>query len=200
MRSREKPRRGSSPSTRPSRRYRVAARRRAPRARDAGRVGEHEADVPMLPESGHQSRVPGSGSPRASGDAAPPSGRSGRGCPSRARRRPVVDAFRTLASSRASVAGLVEREPDRRLVLVAAEERLHRPLDRTSNELVERVPVALLERRALGLPVVGEDDDLVRARSVSSAARAIRPSCLSTLRSVSRVSCRSRPEWCATSS
>ena len=66
----------------------------------------------------------------------------------------------------------LEREPDGRLVLVASEQRLHRPrLDRAANEVVEPVPVALLERRALGLPVIGEDDDLVRARSVSAGAR-----------------------------
>ena len=43
--------------------------------------------------------------------------------------------------------------------------RSSEPLD----ELVEAVAVALLEGRALGLPVVGEDDDLVRAAARSGA-------------------------------
>ena len=71
-----------------------------------------------------------------------------------------------------SVTRLLEREAYRRLVLVASEKRLHRPrLDRAANQVVQRVPVALLERRALGLPVIGEDDDLVGARSVSAGPR-----------------------------
>ena len=41
-----------------------------------------------------------------------------------------------------------------------------RPVD----QLVEAVAVTLLEGRALGLPVVGEDDDLVRARRVAARA------------------------------
>src|SRR5215210_3645472 len=62
----------------------------------------------------------------------------------------------------------LQREPHRGVVLVASEERLNRPLvDRAANEVVQPIPVALLERRALRLPVVGEDDDFVRARGVA---------------------------------
>ena len=43
------------------------------------------------------------------------------------------------------------------------------PRERALDELVEAVAVALLERRALRLPVVGEDDDLVRAAARSGA-------------------------------
>ena len=43
-------------------------------------------------------------------------------------------------------------------------------LERAAHEVVEAVAVALLERRALGLPVVGEHDDLVGARRVLPGA------------------------------
>ena len=84
--------------------------------------------------------------------------------------RVIVQILLALRCLRAcSVARLVEREAYRRVVLVASEKRLHRPrLDRAANQVVQRVSVALLERRALRLPVIGEDDDLVRARSVSA--------------------------------
>ncbi len=42
------------------------------------------------------------------------------------------------------------------------------------DELVEAVPVALLEGRALRLPVVGEDDDLVRPRGVAARSLDLR--------------------------
>ena len=66
---------------------------------------------------------------------------------------------------------LVDGVADHRALLVAVEEVGHlaggqRPL----HELVEPVAVALRERRALRLPVVGEDDDLVRPRGVSARA------------------------------
>ena len=62
---------------------------------------------------------------------------------------------------------LADRVADHRALLVAAGD----PLDvaareRALDEVVEPVAVALLEGGALGLPVVGEDDDLVRPRRV----------------------------------
>ena len=67
---------------------------------------------------------------------------------------------------------LADREPDHRVLLVAAGDLLDGPvLERALDELVEPVAVALLEGRALRLPVVGEHDDLVGARRV--AARAV---------------------------
>ncbi len=73
------------------------------------------------------------------------------------------------ALGRAVPGRLVDRVPDHRVLLVAVEEVGHlaagqRPL----HELVEPVAVALLERRALRLPVVGEDDELIRPRGVSA--------------------------------
>ena len=66
---------------------------------------------------------------------------------------------------------LTERVPDHGALLVTACEAVdaaarERPLD----ELVDPVAVALLERRALRLTVVGEDDDLVRPRCVGASA------------------------------
>ena len=46
--------------------------------------------------------------------------------------------------------------------------------ERALDELVEAVAVALLERRALRLPVVGEDDDLVGPRRVAARALDLR--------------------------
>jgi hypothetical protein len=52
-------------------------------------------------------------------------------------------------------------------VLVAADERRHvGGLERPGDELVQAVAVALLERRSLRLPVVGQDHDLVGPRCV----------------------------------
>ena len=54
-------------------------------------------------------------------------------------------------------------ESDHGALLVPARDPGHlAACQRAFDELVEAVPVALLERRSLGLPVVGEDDDLVR--------------------------------------
>ena len=77
--------------------------------------------------------------------------------------RALLGALRPVASSTARL--------HHRVLLVAAGDARHaaaaeRPLD----ELVEPVAVALLERRALGLPVVGEHDDLVRPRGVAARA------------------------------
>ena len=67
---------------------------------------------------------------------------------------------------------LADREPDHRVLLVAAGDLLDGPvLERALDELVEPVAVPLLERRSLRLPVVGEHDDLVGTRRV--AARAV---------------------------
>ena len=46
--------------------------------------------------------------------------------------------------------------------------------ERALDQLVEAVAVALLEGRALRLPVVGEDDDLVRPRRVAARALDLR--------------------------
>ena len=67
---------------------------------------------------------------------------------------------------------------------------------RALDEVVEAVAVALLESGALRLAVVGEDDDLVRPRQQGAVA----PFELVVEAGGSSVSCRSRPEWCATSS
>ena len=66
---------------------------------------------------------------------------------------------------------LADGEADHRVLLVAARDtRDVAPRERALDELVEAVAVALLERRPLRLPVVGEDDDLVRARRVAARA------------------------------
>ena len=59
-----------------------------------------------------------------------------------------------------------------RLLLVAAGQRLDVPArERPLDQPVEPVAVALLERRALCLPMVGQDDELVRARCVAPCPR-----------------------------
>ena len=83
----EKPRSGSSPVTRPS------ESRRAPRGADRERAvgrASARAGTPMCGcerSAVDQSRVAAPRSPRASAGAGAPSGRSARGCPSRARSR-----------------------------------------------------------------------------------------------------------------
>ena len=63
---------------------------------------------------------------------------------------------------RAAACRLADRVADGAVVLVArVEGRDVRGLERTAHEVVEAVAIALLERRTLGLPVVGEDDNLV---------------------------------------
>ena len=59
--------------------------------------------------------------------------------------------------------------------------------------------VALAERRALALAMVGEHDQLVGARRMRDRGRDVAIA-RSTRRSTASVSGRSRPEWCATSS
>ena len=82
----------------------------------------------------------------------------------------VLGALLRLDASRR----LADREPDHGVLLVAAGDLSHASaLEGALDELVQPVAVPLLEGRALRLPVVGEDDDLVRARRV--AARAIDP-------------------------
>ena len=64
---------------------------------------------------------------------------------------------------------LADGEPDHRVLLVAVGDLLDGSvLERALDELVEPVPVALLERRSLRLPVVGEHDDLVGAGRVAT--------------------------------
>ena len=81
--------------------------------------------------------------------------------------------LRALALLLVGPAGrLADREPDHRVLLVAAGDLLDGSvLERALDELVEPVAVPLLERRSLRLPVVGEHDDLVGPRRV--AARAV---------------------------
>ncbi len=68
----------------------------------------------------------------------------------------------------------LDRVADHRVLLVAARDLGHAALgERSLDELVEPVAVSLLERRALRLSVVGEDDELVRPRGV--AARPVDP-------------------------
>ena len=60
---------------------------------------------------------------------------------------------------------------DHRTLLVAAGDvRDNASCQRTLHELVEPVAVALLEGRSLRLPVIGEDDDLVRPRCEGAGA------------------------------
>ena len=67
--------------------------------------------------------------------------------------------------------GFADRVADHRVLLVTAAEVLDvGSLDRALDELVQPVAIALLERGALGLAVVGEDDDLVRPRRVPARA------------------------------
>ena len=64
---------------------------------------------------------------------------------------------------------LVDGVADHRALLVAAGDARHvAPRERALDQLLEAVAVALLERRALRLPVVGEHDDLVRPRRVAA--------------------------------
>ena len=101
-----------------------------------------------------------------------PSDRSGRGCPTPST---ITSSLADAASPLLGLAAprrLGDRVADRGVVLVA---RLDSRAtlaagDRALDELVQVVAVALLERRALGLPVVGEDDDLVRARREPAGA------------------------------
>ena len=94
-----------------------------------------------------------------------------RGCRSRARRRRgrrrrswrASSSLRPVASSTAWPTIACCSSPP---AYAGDRGRGQRALD----ELVEPVAVALLERRALGLAVVGEDDDLVRARRVAARA------------------------------
>ena len=153
----------------------VAARRR-PRARRAvlGRAHEQPADVRMLAQRRDQLGVALLDLLAASAAAAPPSGRSARGCPSPGRRRRGSETSFLAASRRLRPVASVTRVADHRRLLVAAGEPGDRAArERALDQVVEPVAVALLERRALGLAVIGEDDDLVRARRV--AARALDP-------------------------
>ena len=83
----------------------------------------------------------------------------------------VVLGLLLLLLLRRRAGRLGDGEPDHGVLLVTAFD----PGDvaarkRALDELVEAVPVPLLEGRTLGLPVVGEDDDLVRSRSVVTCA------------------------------
>src|SRR4051794_1329761 len=62
---------------------------------------------------------------------------------------------------------LFHRAPDHRALLVTARDPRHGALgERTLDELVQAVTVPLLERRALRLAMVREDDNLVGPRGV----------------------------------
>ena len=66
---------------------------------------------------------------------------------------------------------LAEGEADHRALLVTAfDPRDVSPRERALDELVEPVPVPLLEGRSLRLPVVGEDHDLVRPWRIAARA------------------------------
>ena len=65
--------------------------------------------------------------------------------------------------------GLGKRVPDHRVLFVASGEVAHAvPCQAASDEIVEAVAVPLLERRALGLTMVGEDDDFVGPRRIAA--------------------------------
>ncbi len=64
--------------------------------------------------------------------------------------------------------GVADGVSDHRALLVSPGDPLDGALrERALDQIVEAIPVALLEGRALGLPVVGEDDDLVRPGGVA---------------------------------
>src|SRR4029453_17536673 len=67
---------------------------------------------------------------------------------------------------------LAERGPDHRLLFVAAGDLLNgsAALERSLHQVVEPIAVPLLERRALGLAVVREDDYRLRAGCVAPSA------------------------------
>ena len=86
--------------------------------------------------------------------------------------RPPGRTRRSSASASACPVASPTALPDHRVLLVAAARRSSTcaGLERALDEVVEAVAVALLERRALRLAVVGEDDDLVRTRRVAAGA------------------------------
>ena len=148
---------------------------RAGRARARPRRARRSARAASRRAGARAARGRGSGgarrSPRASAGAAPPSGRRARGCPSRGRRRrgrrrrssAASSSLRPVASSTAwPTIACCSSPPAKPATLPRAQRAL--------DELVEPVAVALLERRALRLPVVGQDDDLVRPRRVAARA------------------------------
>ena len=162
---------GSSPSTSPAREDSALRARRArpARAPGSGRAASRRAGARAAPRSAADGARR---SPRASAAAAPPSGRRGRGCPSRARPRCRPTSFSPgfsclpvwpVASSSASpvIVCLLVAARDRRSTAPDSSERL--------DELVQPVAVPLLERRALRLPVVREHDDQVRAAARTGA-------------------------------
>ncbi len=68
--------------------------------------------------------------------------------------------------------GLAHRLADHRVVLVARPHRGHARAPQVAlDQLVQAVAVALLERGALRLAVVGEHDDLVGTRGILASAR-----------------------------
>src|SRR5829696_5537792 len=79
--------------------------------------------------------------------------------------------FRGLAPFGSAACCLSDRQSDHLTLLVAAGVTAHvGRLDRPLDELVEAVPVALLERCALRLAVVGKHDELIGARCVAPCA------------------------------
>ena len=164
-------------------------------------------------------------SARASRGRARAGTRSGRGCRtpsprSRAALRrgfPLSGARRRRASPRVARAGRVRgaarqrravalRQLGQAGVEMASAPSSRRPARRDrapgvarDDQLLERLAVALQERRALRLAVVGQHDEPVGARRVPRRA-AIRAIARSTPRSTASVSGRSTPEWWATSS
>ena len=186
---------GSSPVTSPVARSTLPC---APRTTDgpAGRADEHEADRRVL----RADRGSGGGSarrsPRGSADACRPAGRSGRGLP---------EPSTIGSSSRCGGVGsdgLVAPQPrldSVRPCSASSSPGLGGAPAQASDEFGERLAGALGERRPLGLAVVGQHDDPVRARR-PVATRSIRPIWRSRSRSTASVSARSGPEWWATSS
>src|SRR5205823_8983303 len=80
--------------------------------------------------------------------------------------------LRAIACRRWATGGLAQGMTDGRVVLVTAgQSRYGAALERALDELVKAVAVALLEGGALGLPVIGEDDELVGPRCMAARAR-----------------------------
>ena len=100
----------------------------------------------------------------------------------------------------AAACGVVERLANRAVVLVARAHSGHLAARQgVLDEVVEPVAVSLLERLPLCLAVIGQDHEPVRPGGKAPALLDPRE-LLVRLRSASRVSARSSPEWWATSS
>ena len=161
---------GPRPPPRPSSRWCTP---RAPSATGAARARAHqqEADVRVLAQGGDQRRGGAPRSPRASAGGARPSGRRGPGCPTPS----TIASLPPTSLAGARIGSAPTRSPRATAWPTAVSFSSPPPSsatlpvgERALDQVVEAVAVALQEGGALGLPVVGEDDDLVGARRVAA--------------------------------